>query len=1488
MRLCKFYPIFLHILDIDVALGSLFRMANVCFYFLNNRIQAIDPREKKIRRLGGREQITSDGRHLVDGISFGRPYLRRPADRPTVTIPPRKKARLQLEWEPAPQVFTDAHIEDEDSEDDGDYVEGGAGDDEDTSEDEDMGDGERVAIDDEDKENVPERQVMLRTEFDNADEEDVEEEEEEEEEPVGLGEEVEVLEEEEWHGFDGSQDIQNGVEEDIGIIADMGDGRRRSKRLSGTHTSSSSGLSWLTPDEEGHVTRRGRRNKRRTGDPSSETSTKLSEEVVEVLQDSGSEEDNDSENSDSDDSGSGESITRLSQPTTTKAAEKVKPQGVSNVDEDETSSSGTSSDETTSDEDSDLESDSDSEPEESSLSSSSSSSSSSDDESVVEQRSTPRKHDSPLASAKNNTAELQTKPSSVPTKPLHQQPEESGTKAPQKVNPPGQGSAATQRTNRKIKLRKLKRAGKLPPNATVADLDVYLASIHATSSDAIPGSHVEDAEMIEVPVQEPEQADFEAERQRLLNAIADGGVDVNLLRDTTNEQVLIPTETTVDGVAGETMTEPPRKRSKLDISSTRRLLFGSLGVRAPKTKEDEEATRCKLAGHSRTPSAKLKERDAKMQDQSSSTIAGDDTLVNKVLVPDSQADDETWKKKIVLKAVECCYDGVELSAPPFPFVQRWDPQQQTRGQKRKRGNGGYATHRHSDQRYHHQQEKEELDVVLNYDDDEEESDLSEHGVKTDNGAIRDQLMREANGLSATSPQSDSYDDGYPPVPADIEKRPTLEKKNATFASFIAYKELRMDKSTNWKPEYSPYIIAHIDKVVEIWKEGEDGQQVVDEEDAELFLHLAKRDWKKKERNFDKETGERIYDKFEMPGADDDEGEDDGKRTFKLSVLMYRKLVKAGEKYYPQPEKGSQAEDDAMELSAPAEEEPEDLTILPEPSLEPQVERRSSFSVDRETSEWPSEGENVDVDDAPVGNPGNETIGNLLPDLGFIGEPAETQQTSVSQVDGSFDHPGKNQESSWVTEEASDDESFFNGEAVVQETPAASFQENPNISSTESVPDILSSATRADISNLIKDAGFRQSVDSDIAWQPAEEVESSSMQTATRAEQGGNESFDSQNSFENRPPTKESAVLEDTAMDRSSLNGDENGNQDSAGDIPSPKFNGFASSSPGLHTSPQRPRIENSPKGASSAKGTPNGKNKFKGFDTPGYPKLPTGADNGADANHNGDDSFDRDLDDSNMFGDDGDVFGDSTDVVEDSIVVSGNIQDGQEVNAPRHEIEEDDSLLKPISLSKDNSATSYISFGLNDGSNDGELPDLDQIFSSTVPARSYEISPPTTKRSQQKFPKESKKPEGEDIRQWPFSDDATPAKPSKPEPKKKKKLFSSKYADFAASSQDRDLDLFRPFGRPSTPPLPPVSKSSSQSQSQMPKGLQIVDLTQMSSDPVSGHSSDNDSNEESRDTGRDSPKRAGWIKKEILSQTSQMEGKERSTKKSRKIRKSEI
>jgi len=501
-----------------------------------------------------------------------------------------------------------------------------------------------------------------------------------------------------------------------------------------------------------------------------------------------------------------------------------------------------------------------------------------------------------------------------------------------------------------------------------------------------------------------------------------------------------------------------------------------------------------------------------------------------------------------------------------------------------------------------------------------------------------------------------------------------------------------------------------------------------------------------------------------------------------------------------------------------------------------VERRSSFSIEQD-AEWPSEGE------MPAEEPESGHQDTTSPDLGAVEELTETQQPSIPQVDGSDDHPRESQESAdyQMADEIQED-TFGDEEAVLQETPAASFRENVIANASISTPD------RADISTLIKEAGFRQTIDSEVAWPREEEL------SLIRAGE------DPANS------SSPAVAMEKTAVGQTSIDVDKD---QSNADVASPKFNGFGSPPPAISNHGRSPRETTTSTDTGSQEMTAKGKNKFKGFDTPGYPKLRQSPDKVQPEIQDGDSVISQDFDATPVLGDD-------SEIVEDSIVVSSDMQNGQRVNGPRLEISEDDSLLKPISLSKENSSTSHKSLRLDGAADDDDLQPLDRIISSTAPARSSEISPPATRRGQKKTSISPEKHDITEVRNWPLSSpprsDSTPPKTgSKPA---KRKLFTSQHAT-GASSQSRS---FLPsFDRDSPPPLPPVSKS--QSSSQIPEGSQIVDLTQVSSDPISNHSSD--------DGFTSSFRGSGWVK-ETRSQSSQDDRNGNGRKRVEKIRRSMV
>jgi len=97
------------------------------------RVRPLQTSDLRYRRVSGRHQISHDGKHLIDGVAFGRPFLRR-TDRPPVKISSRKRIRLTYDDKEDPDIAlsvlnTDQTLvrsvlndaDDEDSDDGGSY-----------------------------------------------------------------------------------------------------------------------------------------------------------------------------------------------------------------------------------------------------------------------------------------------------------------------------------------------------------------------------------------------------------------------------------------------------------------------------------------------------------------------------------------------------------------------------------------------------------------------------------------------------------------------------------------------------------------------------------------------------------------------------------------------------------------------------------------------------------------------------------------------------------------------------------------------------------------------------------------------------------------------------------------------------------------------------------------------------------------------------------------------------------------------------------------------------------------------------------------------------------------------------------------------------------------------------------------------------------------------------------------------------------------------
>ena len=245
---------------------------------------------------------------------------------------------------------------------------------------------------------------------------------------------------------------------------------------------------------------------------------------------------------------------------------------------------------------------------------------------------------------------------------------------------------------------------------------------------------------------------------------------------------------------------------------------------------------------------------------------------------DDIAADDSWKNKINIRAVECCHEGIELSTPPFPFVQRWDPQQQRgyigdghqkrKGKKRKRNNPdyydecSYEASQSKAVRYDSYQAPEDESDVLNAKtgiDAQEEypDDLYIQGCH-DSQAVSEQLLRETGDASAETLKdaSKSFVD-LPSLPDDPSTCPALTRELAKEGTVIAFKQLEMSAETNWQPRISEYQVAIINEVTN---------------DTLLRMRPAKRNHPERQIQYDHSTGQRIYSKFEMPGYSD---QDDG-------------------------------------------------------------------------------------------------------------------------------------------------------------------------------------------------------------------------------------------------------------------------------------------------------------------------------------------------------------------------------------------------------------------------------------------------------------------------------------------------------------------------------------------------------------------------------------------------------------------------------------
>ena len=827
-------------------------------------IRALKTHDLRLRRLGGRHQISTDGRHLIDGVAFGRQWLKK-GGRPAVRIPPRKRrfkiegAQASEEQEPGPLALTgvneadDLHENDSEDEEDSDFM------DEDRHAafgDESGGEtGPDFVIN-----TKPDLRIMASQDFEDADDESQDNSED------GIDKDLSDNETSK-QAIALSAELQALREEDEFQNAKVGGRWQESVQ----HPSPS----------DGSEIRSSRRKRRRSADNDSEGyygsefngfSSPLAKRVKadEVLAPSDSDS-RSTTSSGSDSNEVNESGASLSPPMEQQSLDGSADSDTSSDSSEETSSS-------------DSDSDSDSDPASEDVSSGSSSSKTSD---VV---------------SSNGEAPLETPPKSNRLVPIQESSApsvatSSGTIRP--PVPPGQGSKRTQYTNQRQKnryrLRKLKELSVLPKNATFIDMAAYDEA--QQTGNLGPGAAV--AKVIEVKkqellgqveeqAQEQEQGSIPAQAQAFEqdSSMAWEGLDRSVhsphstnrrnetpLTDASSEQRRGPHtplhERQAKDLIGpllapmvETKSEPPKQRARLDLNSTRNMIFNGLGVRKPKTAAAEQALRERLAKPVKGALPKqLFQDEMKKEDEGSAGSAD--------LQP-------PWQSKLLVSAVECEASGVTLKDPPFPFIQSWDEDARRRLQiLKKKG-------RNQRQYYAYDE-----DIGIDgYEEEAEETQDQADSRLYDNvngGDTLDQLTTKASNLIDEAPdQLDAkasevftQDVEDLPRPHRIEILEALQQKDALPGALIAYKEFHLN-ATTFQPEISNYRIACIEAV---------------REDGSLDLTVSKRDRTPPTvAQYDKETGERILSRSEMFQGVDDVDEDDGTRLLAYADLIEPKIL----------------------------------------------------------------------------------------------------------------------------------------------------------------------------------------------------------------------------------------------------------------------------------------------------------------------------------------------------------------------------------------------------------------------------------------------------------------------------------------------------------------------------------------------------------------------------------------------------------------------
>ena len=471
---------------------------------------------------------------------------------------------------------------------------------------------------------------------------------------------------------------------------------------------------------------------------------------------------------------------------------------------------------------------------------SSSASDASDSDSDSDSSSDDSSSDSDSDSESDSDAAPEVRSSKVPV------PKTAVTQSPTNLNmsPPGEGKKTTQSRNaRRTKtnrLKHLKEAGKLHKDADLKDLERHeeelrlqqngeqLEQRQSFAQPAGKRKRIEDGEATQPAIDEA--AELEKRKQEMIAKFGQES-DVTMEAEEpasskTKEAISASPQQESKEPAATPENFPERKRLRPDVSAIGRML----------ARQTKNLVKKPVKAKEPTPE------------------------------PEGSTDPDFWKSRINLSAFECWEEEYELTAPPFPFQQHWDPVSKVMRDAAKKKKGKKGGKKLVPVQEPEEEEEEEEKIFLNYDDtpDDDNPDVEIHA------AIEDQLQQDI----ATASQEQSH---LPPLPEDLSTLPDLTSADIKAGAVIACKFFGVNPVTV-TPEISDFKTAVVER------EGDSGAGA-----GTIRLRIAKRDLPKKEKKFNSK-GERVYDAKD--GFFMDEEEEEGLWSGMFGELLEGKLLKA--------------------------------------------------------------------------------------------------------------------------------------------------------------------------------------------------------------------------------------------------------------------------------------------------------------------------------------------------------------------------------------------------------------------------------------------------------------------------------------------------------------------------------------------------------------------------------------------------------------------